>query len=515
MTNASIHNMHAKHRVELEIQKQSYSFMFPFSIYRPTNISLRSIVYNFYTQRNLDFRSYRRQQLTKEHLILLSKILNKYRREIPFAQDMLGEIEKLLTNEQINYDLILALAMQHPVTDLIRYFGFMERQDVNSLISCVRNVFQEAVAEKMKGLESMNSYDLAVLSAKLSNNKLKAQMLERDGEDFEGEDLDKERNKTLTEIYESYYCLLATGNSEQSPLFSRIIGMRVPIIKTMDKMLVQFAKYNTYYEDSSINVSIVHSNKRFDYISVGTDQCVQYDPANSSYYQLQPPNSAQEMDSPWKATKKEVEGFEPKLMSVRITNCHNVLIRDIATNRFWLLHVSPGSIHGKNPISDFPVKNAYIDLQPQYSDKNMGIDKNTQLEVIVVDKKGYFNEELLRKRVPGNIVSLKVITPSIEMPEVLSPNEEHQYMYHVCFNPKQNLLVVKQNDTYLEYADVFTLSLDHSIENTSQEEMRYSSLAQRFGINAERTRAHLSETRIEADTVENDEKKIGDIEIKS
>ena len=99
---------------------------------------------------------------------------------------------------------------------------------------------------------------------------------------------------------------------------------------------------------------------------------MQYHPDSSLYYRLQPPVSKLETESSWNSSKKEVEGFEPKLISLRITNCHSVFIHDIETNRFWLLHVSPGSMKGRNPIASYPVKNAYIDLHQNYSDKNLG-----------------------------------------------------------------------------------------------------------------------------------------------
>ncbi|MCL9685348.1 hypothetical protein [Legionella maioricensis] len=448
--------------------------------------------------------------MAKEHLLLLSKLLTEYHLEIPFARGMSEEIEKLLTHEKINFDLILAFAIRYPVTNLIPYFVVMKKEDVDCLILCVRNIFQQAVAERMNELESMDSFSLALLSADLSHNKelLRTQILQLDVEE-----LDKDRERILAEIYESSYSLLATGHAKKTMQFSRITSMRVPIDKVMDNMLVQFAKYNTYYEDASIKTSIEQSDKRFDYIAVGTDQSVQYHPASSSYYRLHPPVSTLETDSPWNSAKKEVEGFEPKLISVRITNCHSVFIHDIETNRFWLLHVSPGSMTGLNPIASYPVKNAYIDLQQNYLDKNLGVDQNAKLEVVVVDKRGHFDEDLLRRRLPGTITSLKIIKPTIELPNIIPAGEEKPYMYHVCLNPKQNLLAIKQNEHYLEYPNVFdSLSLENSIVDNYRDEIRFATLAQKLGINSERERVRLlKEINIGADSVEKREMQIANM----
>ena len=121
------------------------------------------------------------------------------------------------------------------------------------IISCVRTIVQEAVAERKKELESVDSLNLELLSADLSDNKelLRAQVLQLDLEE-----LNEDREKTLAEICDSYHSLLVTGNSKKTKLFSRITSIRVPIDKGMKHMLVQFAKYNTYYEDASMENSI-------------------------------------------------------------------------------------------------------------------------------------------------------------------------------------------------------------------------------------------------------------------
>ena len=72
--------------------------------------------------------------MAKEHFLLLSKLLTEYQQAIPFAQSMSGDIEKLLKNEKIDFDLILAFAIQYPVTSLIPYFGVMKKQDVDHLM---------------------------------------------------------------------------------------------------------------------------------------------------------------------------------------------------------------------------------------------------------------------------------------------------------------------------------------------------------------------------------------------
>ncbi|QRN04003.1 hypothetical protein GH742_09045 [Legionella sp. MW5194] len=251
--------------------------------------------------------------------------------------------------------------------------------------------------------------------------------------------------------------LLMIGREKLSPSFllqlQHVQQFNFPVTQVTaesadegERQLSDFALFNTHFVELPLDQFIEAYNIRFDCIPVRTNHSIQYHQGDRFYYALQPPVSTAMSEKTWDYEKVSLETETPKLLSLNITNCHTVLIHEAKTSRFWMLHVSPGSLQGREPLGNVPVKKAYIDLQPHYNNNAIGVDSDAQLDIYVIDARGNFREKQLRKRLPTQQITLNQVPTEIEMPFIVSSSDEEKYQYHVCFAPATNSLMIKQRD---------------------------------------------------------------------
>ncbi|MBL7481217.1 hypothetical protein [Legionella bononiensis] len=185
------------------------------------------------------------------------------------------------------------------------------------------------------------------------------------------------------------------------------------------------------------------------YISLGTDKAAQYNPKTELVTQLLHPY--------YKTGRKRVgypvktghsEQYPIRLLSTRITNCHTVIIHD-SRNQYIMLHVSPSSVTGGSDnmfISSIP-KVAYLDLQPKYTNPDLGLQKDSTIDIVVVDNASYFNLTRLKNILPEGV--------TINSVQKIKPDLRKGQPYAVCFVPDENKLYIKAFDYFVEHASVF------------------------------------------------------------
>lgn len=385
-----------------------------------------------------------------EYLLSLSQILSKYN-YIPYLKN-LGEAINNVLNNKITSNDILKCFIKNPITDLCKYFDVISPNDMASVKSDIKNLLREAVSMMTKDIEKKSANELFEVLKKIS---AEYDGLSKDEKKKIMSEIEQNKNACIEKIKEYYFQMLVVGTEKLTKQFLRITSINFPIERNMETSLVRYGLYKTYFETDT-KVSLDNFKTRFDCIKVATDECVQFQPNSSIYYRLKRPVSSK---NKWEYTEEKVDGFVPKLLAVDVTNCHNIFIHDIKTDRFWLMHVSPGSVMGIHPFG-YKVKKAYKDLKQNYADKNLGVDPNASLEVVVIDSSGNFDEKLFKQRMPGIITSIKIIKPKIDMPEgIISAQEERKYKYVValCFEePKNYFIAIKNSNSYDEYHDLFT-----------------------------------------------------------
>ncbi|KTD43415.1 hypothetical protein [Legionella quateirensis] len=183
------------------------------------------------------------------------------------------------------------------------------------------------------------------------------------------------------------------------------------------------------------------------YISLATDNAAQYNSKTETVTRL--------LDPYYKSGEKRVtnsvetghsEQYPIRLLSSGITNCHTVIIHD-SRKQYIMLHVSPASVHNNIFFSSTP-KKAYLDLQPKYTNPDLGVQKNSTVDIVVVDNVGCFNLTLLKKNLPEGV--------TINSIHKIKPDLRKGQPYSVCFLPDENKLYIKACDYFVEHANVFT-----------------------------------------------------------
>lgn len=218
-------------------------------------------------------------------------------------------------------------------------------------------------------------------------------------------------------------------------------------------------------------------------ILVHQDNSVQYSPAQSCSYRLNP-NFRDKKKEGSEFIREELKETKDDIVLVgsKTEYCHNLFIRDKKRNNCYALHVTPQSLDAHyDPAGrtakthvlggdkrygglfdaslDVALSNiykpAYTDLRSsQYSDQNVGIADDSELEVCFVVNKQYWNKEkatdrllsLLKQRCPGRILKINVIVTS-----ALDFNKN----YEVAWNTNDNSLSI-QSGLYVEkYTNAF------------------------------------------------------------
>lgn len=165
-------------------------------------------------------------------------------------------------------------------------------------------------------------------------------------------------------------------------------------------------------------------------VALRTDETAQYDTKTGRCFDL---NSPYKLSGEYKEVSLS-ENYPARLISIGISNCHNVLIKDVQ-GHIWMLHVSPNSIQAHNLFSGMPAKPAYDELNFDYMNEHIQLRGN--LEVVVIEKnRTFFREVVFRNTLPWytTIASFK----RIEVDQYVDLN----YTYSVCYATDTNELVI-------------------------------------------------------------------------
>ncbi|AWN73109.1 hypothetical protein LEAN103870_04885 [Legionella anisa] len=184
------------------------------------------------------------------------------------------------------------------------------------------------------------------------------------------------------------------------------------------------------------------------FVSLGTDEAAQYDPETRMIHKLLSPHYKEGERVGKPVDLKGTEDYPVRLLSTRVTNCHTVIIRD-SRNQYLMLHVSPASITGAsdNPFFFSTPKKAYLDLQPLYTNAELGLQKNSTIDIVVVDNGDYFDLEQLKKRLPEGIQINSLAT--------MSPKIDAGQYYSVCFVPGENTIYIQSKNNFVEHTHIF------------------------------------------------------------
>ena len=185
------------------------------------------------------------------------------------------------------------------------------------------------------------------------------------------------------------------------------------------------------------------------FISLGTDQAAQYNPKTELVTKLlHPYYKSGEIRVGKPVETGHSEQYPIRLLSTEISNCHTVIIHD-SRNQYIMLHVSPASVTGGSENMFFSIipKSAYLDLQPKYTNPDLGLQKDSTIDIIVVDNVGYFNLTRLKNMLPEGV--------TINSVQKMKPDIRKGELYAVCFVPDENKLYIKAFDYFVEYAGIF------------------------------------------------------------
>lgn len=185
------------------------------------------------------------------------------------------------------------------------------------------------------------------------------------------------------------------------------------------------------------------------FISLSTDSAAQYDPKTGTVTNL--------LNSYYKFGKDRIgilvekdknEAYPIRLLSTGVTNCHTVIIHD-SHNQYLMLHVSPASVTGgsDNFFFESVPKKAYLDLQPKYTNPDLGLQKNSTIDVVIVDNGGYFRRGKLEQMLPKGV--------SINSLQEIKPDLKAGQPYAVCFLPDENMLCIKGYNYFVQHDGVF------------------------------------------------------------
>lgn len=394
---------------------------------------------------------YNLRPLMKEEIKKLTELLSKH--NIAFVNSLAKELNTLLKENNPRFSQLHTILTQYPLIHLARFFPELNSQDVVEVKKAVAALVQAAKIAWMNEWQEKSVDELAHYCAEITQDKYLLDNLPRIINSLKNRD----KGKVINDLSFIADYLLMIGREKLSPSFlsqlERVQQFKFPVTQVTANeadegglQLSDFALYNTHFVDLPLDQFIEAYNIRFDCIPVRTNQGIQYHQGDRFYYALQPPVSTKMNEQAWDYEKVPLETEAPKLLSLNITNCHTVLIHEAKTSRFWMLHVSPGSLHGVEPLGNVPVKKAYIDLQPHYTNNAIGVDSEAQLDIYVIDARGNFREKQLRKRLPTQQITLNQVSTEIKVPFLVSSSDEERYKYHVCFDPATNSLMIKQKD---------------------------------------------------------------------
>lgn len=237
-----------------------------------------------------------------------------------------------------------------------------------------------------------------------------------------------------------------------------------------------------HYSQQSLQESINTYKSRLDFIEIGTDETIEYRMNNCQVFSLTPPTGAKKTDeNKWSYSEEKIfakkYGITTKLLTTQVTNCHIVIAYQAKTNRYWMLHVSPHAIKGKT-IWNYAVKNAYLDLNNNYSEPTLGVGENDSIEIIVIDKRnGNFDPKKLKLNIKSEVLSIKLFNDFVDMPSIFDSEDETEHGYQVCFIPEENrLIAIKKQEILLEEKNLFSTNKELNKEENDKCERQYSRL---------------------------------------
>lgn len=197
----------------------------------------------------------------------------------------------------------------------------------------------------------------------------------------------------------------------------------------IDRILQKKHYSNIPIEEAVNNVHLGGSQPS--YVKLQTDVTVQYNEKTGLCFQL---NDNYRVDGSYYEVNYKPY-YPVNFISVGISNCHTILIRD-EYGHVWALHVSPASMQKHAAFTGIiGTKPAYSELSCQYDNPSIQLKGN--IEIIVIEKYlTCFRESLLRECLPWNIhiASFK----RIEVDAYVNL----EYPYSVCYATGTNELVI-------------------------------------------------------------------------
>ncbi|STX52349.1 Uncharacterised protein [Legionella busanensis] len=225
--------------------------------------------------------------------------------------------------------------------------------------------------------------------------------------------------------------------------------------ETCDRFDIDAILSGKHFSVRSLKQAIIRQNSQFQlqpgFISIRTDEAVQYDPQTNITTKLLDPHFKKyekRIGHVVEIDEEEKNNYPIRLLSTGITNCHTVVIHD-DRNQFLMLHVSPAAVKkmNDNPFFSSIPKKAYLDIQSQYNDPNLGVQKNSTIDVVVVDNGGYFNKAKFVRMLPENVI--------INSLQIIKPELAQRQSYSVCFLPNENKLITSAYNHFIEYENIF------------------------------------------------------------
>lgn len=222
----------------------------------------------------------------------------------------------------------------------------------------------------------------------------------------------------------------------------------------IDRILLKKHYSNVTLQEAveSVNIDIDQPS----FVTLRTDETAQYDIKTGSCFRL---NSPHTFDG--KIREEKLLGNYPvRLISVGISNCHTLLIKD-EYGHIWMLHVSPNAIQQHTAFASFMrSKPAYADLGLEYANENIQLKGN--IEVIVIEKnQTSFREALLLRNLPWRtkIVAFK----RIEVDAFV----DLTYKYSVCYATDTNEIVISGVGVINESPRPATVTIPHAFKTTA------------------------------------------------